>query len=61
MLKKGFDQATIQGLVAICNKTLEVAADHEDEYIRVEPDQDNLVFAYYPAWSENRNRANNCQ
>lgn len=61
VLKKGFDQATIQGLVAICNKTLEVTADHEDEYITVEPDQENLVFTYYPAWSENRNTANNCQ
>lgn len=61
VLKKGFDQATIQGLVAICNKTFEVSADQEDEYIIIEPDQSNKIFSYYPIWSENRNRANDCQ
>ena len=61
VLKKGFDQATIQGLVAICNMTLETGSEHDDEYVVIEPDRDNLVFTYYPAWSENRKRANDCQ
>ncbi len=47
--------------VAICNKTLEVTADHEDEYIIIEPEADNKIFAYYPVWAENRNRANECE
>lgn len=59
-LKKGFDQATIQGLVAICNQTLEVAAEQEAEYIVIDPDPENKIFSYYPVWSDNRLRANNC-
>ena len=61
VLKKGFNQATIQGLVAICNMTLETESEHDDEYIVIEPDRENLVFTYYPVWSENRKRANDCQ
>jgi autoinducer 2 (AI-2) kinase len=58
VLKKGYRQATIQGLVAICNRTFEISADQEAEYTTYEPDPANLVLAYYPVWSENRNRAN---
>ena len=60
-LKSGFEQATVQGLVAICNKTLEVTGGQQSDYIIIEPERENLVFRYYPVWQENRNRANDCQ
>ena len=58
VLKNGFRQATIQGLVAICNRTFEISAEQEAGYTTYEPDPANLVFTYYPVWSENRLRAN---
>ena len=58
VLKNGFRQATIQGLVAICNRTFEISAKQEAGYTTYEPDPANLVFTYYPVWSENRLRAN---
>ncbi len=60
-IKEGFEQATIQGLVAICNKTLELVSGSTADYKIINPDQSNLVFQYYPVWSENRARANNIQ
>ena len=35
-IKKGFEQATIQGLVAICNRTLELSANSESEYKKID-------------------------
>ncbi len=54
----GFSQATVQGLVNICNDSLEVTGEKQTGCKIYEPEEDNIVFKYYPVWSENRNRAN---
>jgi len=59
-LKDGFSQATVQGLVSICNDTFGVTSEQQCGYTVIEPERDNLIFKYYPVWSENRNRANDC-
>ena len=58
-LTPGFEQATVQGLISICNETLGLPGGVSGgEKICYIPRKDQLIHAYYPLWMENRNRAN---
>lgn len=57
-LRAGFEQATVLGLVSLCNDCLgqsQPACDGNRTYI---PRTNQLIHRYYPVWLENRNRAN---
>ena len=60
-LKKGFGQATVQGLVSICNEALGETSGEEEEYLLFTPEEDNLIFKYYPVWKKNRDKVNDCK
>lgn len=60
-LKKGFGQATVQGLVSICNDALGETSGEEEEYLLFTPEEDNLIFKYYPVWKKNRDKVNDCK
>lgn len=55
----GFEQATAQGLIALCNRAFgnETIKRKNAAAIFV-PETENLIHEYYPVWLENRNRAN---
>ena len=58
-LKPGFEQATVQGLTAICNAAISLpraAANGQER--RFQPRERALIHRYYPVWSENRRSAN---
>ena len=58
-LTPGFEQATVQGLISICNETRGLPGGVSGgEKICYIPRKDQLIHAYYPLWMENRNRAN---
>ena len=58
-LAPGFEQATVQGLISICNETLGLPGGVSGgEKICYIPRKDQLIHTYYPLWMENRNRAN---
>ena len=58
-LAPGFEQATVQGLISICNETLGLPGGSSGgEKICFLPRKEQLIHAYYPLWLENRNRAN---
>lgn len=58
-LYPGFDQATIQGMVAVCNEYFqEQPPENEQEAMVYFPRENQLIHQYYPVWLENRNWAN---
>lgn len=59
VLREGFEQATVSGLVSICNEALGVsAASLSAELTVYTPGKNSLVHEYYPVWLENRTREN---
>lgn len=58
-IRPGFEQATVNGLVALCNNALGV---HDrcttNEYTLFTPRTKQLIHSYYPLWNENRLKAN---
>ena len=58
-LRPGFSQATVLGLVDICNGCLGREDSQEaGEDLCFAPRPGQLIHEYYPVWLENRNRAN---
>ena len=59
-LKPGFDQATVQGLIAVCNRALgledPVSGDGEERCFR--PGSGELIRRYHTLWSTRRLAAN---
>ena len=59
VLRPGFEQATVNGLVSICNESLgENASLVSEDTVRYCPRKDSLIHKYYPVWLENRMRVN---
>lgn len=55
----GYEQATAQGLITLCNRAFGKDAVRKKDTVEVYvPETDNLIHEYYPVWLENRNRAN---
>ena len=62
VLRGGFDQATLMGLLAVCNATMgEPSYEASDQMIRYQPRKNQLIHEYQPVWKENRNRSNGVQ
>ena len=58
-LRAGFRQATVQGLVTLCNDYLgEVPAKRDSALKTYHPRTGQLIHQYAPAWREARDRAN---
>ena len=59
VLRPGFEQATVNGLISICNEALGIDSSLlVDECIRYTPKKDSLIHKYHPVWLENRMRVN---
>ena len=59
VLRPGFEQATVQGLIQLCDETMGEPSLHADgTAIRYTPRKEQLIHRYYPVWLENRNHAN---
>ena len=59
VLRPGFEQATVQGLIQLCGETMGEPSLHADgTVIRYTPRENQLIHRYYPVWLENRNHAN---
>jgi len=59
VLRPGFEQATVNGLITICNEALGIDSSLlVDECIRYTPKKDSLIHKYHPVWLENRMRVN---
>ena len=59
VLRPGFEQATVQGLIQLCDETMGEPSLHADgTAIRYTPRKKQLIHRYYPVWLENRNHAN---
>ncbi|MCH4014464.1 MAG: carbohydrate kinase [Solobacterium sp.] len=56
VLKHGYNQATVLGLVNIANSTFCEKSGNHSEIVEYEPDPNNLIHRYYKKWLENRNR-----
>ncbi len=62
VLRDGYRQATLMGLVALCNATMgEAAHEAAGRVIRYTPRENSLIHEYRPVWKENRNRSNGIQ
>ena len=58
-IRPGFEQASINGLVALCNSALGLEENKaESEYITYFPRENQLIHKYHPVWSNNRLFAN---
>ena len=58
-LAPGFEQATVRGLVSICNEALGLPDSLSGGgRICFIPRENQLIHTYYPLWLENRDRAN---
>ena len=58
-LKPGFEEATVNGLVAVCNTAFgEKSANADGEVIIYTPRKGQLIHSYHSVWSENRLKAN---
>ena len=58
-LKPGFEEATVNGLVSICNSALGEEADGDSkDYIVFTPEENTLIHSYHAAWSRSRLNAN---
>ena len=60
LLRPGFEQATIAGLVSLCNDRfgLRSGCDGAAAATVYSPRRQQLIHSYYPVWLENRSRAN---
>ena len=59
VLRPGFEQATVQGLIQLCDETMGEPSLHADgTAIRYTPRKEQLIHRYYLVWLENRNHAN---
>jgi sugar (pentulose or hexulose) kinase len=56
VLKHGYNQATVFGLVNVANSTLCEESGNNPEIVEYEPDPNNLIHSYYKKWMENRKR-----
>ena len=62
VLRGGFDQATLMGLLAVCNDAMgEPPYEASDKLTRYQPRKNQLIHEYQPVWKENRNRSNGVQ
>lgn len=62
VLRGGFDQATLMGLVTVCNDAMgQPPYEASDTLIRYQPRKNQLIHEYQPVWKENRNRSNGVQ
>ena len=58
-MRPGFEQATVNGLVRLCNGALGYAqSDVSSEYISYFPRDNQLIHRYHPIWSQNRMSVN---
>lgn len=58
-LRPGFEQATVKGLVSLCNNALGSGCSREASgYFSYFPRRDQLIHSYHPVWLENRSEAN---
>lgn len=58
-LRPGFEQATVLGLISLCNECLgESGPSLQGDAKAYLPRRSQLIHQYYPVWLENRNRAN---
>ncbi|MBR5474848.1 MAG: carbohydrate kinase [Lachnospiraceae bacterium] len=61
-LYPGFEQATTQGLVNICNNAFgEASLKKADSWICYHPRKDQLIHRHQPEWKRNRDQANQKQ
>lgn len=62
-LRPGFEQATVNGLAAICRCALSIKEDDDisDDIICYYPRKNQLIHSYHPIWNENRLKANKIQ
>ena len=60
LLRPGFEQATIAGLVSLCNDRfgLRSGCGGAAAATVYSPRRQQLIHSYYPVWLENRSRAN---
>lgn len=58
-LRSGFEQATVLGLISVCNECLgEPPIRTNETCVCYLPQKDSLIFDYYPNWLRNRNQMN---
>lgn len=57
-LYKGYEQATVQGLIKVCNAFFNIENDIDSNYFFYSPKANSLVLDYYPVWLKNRNIIN---
>lgn len=58
-LYPGYEQATVQGLVKLCNVSFNLENNYDSsDYLSYTPKKDSLIHKYYPVWLKNRVRAN---
>ena len=59
-LLPGYEQATLLGLTAVCNKALGINTLTESTGRNrcFQPQQDKLIHRYHPIWNQNRLHAN---
>ena len=57
-LRPGFEQATVMGLISLCNENFGEVPASAGELIVYHPRKAQLIHRYYHVWLENRNRAN---
>ena len=58
-IRPGFEQATVNGLVALCNSALSLEETKVlSDYISYFPRKNQLIHKYHPVWSANRLFAN---
>lgn len=58
-LYPGFSQATVLGLIGLCNESLgETDASSQTQPLCYHPRENQLIHQYHPIWLENRNCAN---
>lgn len=59
IIRKGFEQASVLGCVAICNDYYQISSKAAEEVEKhFKPEEDALVKAYYPVWFANREMLN---
>lgn len=58
-LYAGYEQATVQGLIKICNRSFNLESESQNTAcISCKPQSGSLIKRYYPIWLQNRIRAN---
>lgn len=57
-LYPGFEQATIQGMILVCNEHFQEPPFENRQPLCYFPRAGQLIHRYHPVWLENRNQAN---